>query len=107
MRYAAQAHIAAPPERVWEVLVDGAAYPNWRSGVVRVEGSIAPGAKIKVLSEANPGRAFPVRVTRFDPAREMEWTGGMPFGLFRGVRVFSLTSLAGGTAFSMVEDYAG
>ena len=37
----------------------------------RVEGRIAPGEKIKVVSEANPGRAFPVKVTAFEPARAM------------------------------------
>ena len=45
---------------------------------MRVEGRIAPGEKIKVVSEANPSRAFPVTVTEFVPGRKMVWSGGMP-----------------------------
>jgi hypothetical protein len=72
------------------VLVDAAGYPAWDSGVERVEGTIAAGERIKVVSEANPGRAFPVTVTELVPDRRMTWTGGMPLGLFRGVRTFDL-----------------
>ena len=56
----------------------------------RVNGRIAPGEKITVRSRANPGRAFPVKVTEFDPGRRMTWSGGMPLGLFKGVRTFTL-----------------
>ena len=45
------------------MLTDASSYADWDSGVVRVEGRIAPQEKIKVVSEANPGRAFPVKVT--------------------------------------------
>ena len=105
--YEATATIAAPPEAVWSILTDAAAYPRWDSGVREVEGRIAPGEKIKVVSEANPGRAFPVRVTRFEPGRSMVWSGGMPLGLFKGVRTFTLTPADGGTRFAMREEYTG
>ena len=105
--YNAAATIAAPPERVWEILTDAPAYSEWESGVQRVEGRIAPGEKIKVVSEANPGRAFPVKVTGFEPGRSMVWSGGMPLGLFKGVRTFTLTPEDGGTRFTMREEYTG
>jgi hypothetical protein len=105
--YEADAAIAAPPERVWEILTDAPAYAEWDSGVQKVDGRIAPGEKIKVVSEANPGRAFPVKVTQFEPARAMEWSGGMPLGLFKGVRTFTLTPENGTTRFSMREEYSG
>jgi hypothetical protein len=75
--------------------------------VQRVEGTIAPGEKIKVVSEANPGRAFPVKVTTFEPVQAMTWSGGMPLGLFKGVRTFSLTPDGATTRFSMREEYSG
>jgi hypothetical protein len=75
--------------------------------VVRVEGRIALGEKIKVISEANPGRAFPVKVTEFTPGAGMTWAGGMPLGLFKGVRAFTLTPEGGGTRFTMREVYSG
>jgi hypothetical protein len=106
--YEATSTIAAGPDAVWAILTDAASYPDWDSGVQRVEGRIAPGERIKVASEANPGRAFPVRVTAFQPGRGMTWSGGMPLGLFRGVRTFTLTPQDGGTTrFTMREEYTG
>ena len=87
--YDAAATIEAPPETIWALLTDAPAYAEWDSGVRRVEGSIAPGEKIKVVSEANPKRAFGVQVTEFSPGERMTWSGGMPLGLFKGVRTFA------------------
>jgi hypothetical protein len=106
--YEAMSTIAASPEAVWAILTDASSYPEWDSGVQRVEGRIAPGERIKVVSEANPGRAFPVKVTAFEPGRAMTWSGGMPLGLFKGVRTFALTPQDGGaTRFTMREEYTG
>lgn len=105
--YEASARIDAPPEAVWPVLIDAPAYPSWASGVESVEGGVAPGAKLKVTSSANPGHAFPVKVTRLDAPRAMEWSGGMPLGLFRGVRTFTLVPDGAGTAFTVREEYSG
>jgi len=106
--YDASAAIQAPPEAVWAVLTDAQAYPDWDSGVVGVEGRIAQGEKIKVVSEVNPGRAFPVKVTELSPPRRMTWTGGMPLGLFKGVRTFTLEPDGdAGTRFAMREEFSG
>jgi hypothetical protein len=105
--YEASAVINADPQTIWTVLTDAGSYPKWDSGVVRVEGRIAPGEKLKVVSEANPKRAFAVRVTEFIPAQRMTWSGGMPLGLFKGVRTFTLQPEATGTSFHMREEYTG
>ena len=106
--YEASATIEPPPERIWEILTDGPAYASWENGVVRVEGTIAPGQTIKVVSEANPDRTFPVKVVEFDPPKRMAWSGGMPLGLFKGVRTFALTpDGAGATRFHVREEYTG
>ena len=105
--YDAAATIAAEPEKVWAILTDGPAYAEWDNGVTRLDGRIGPGEKLKITSEADPKRAHPVRVTRFEPARAMTWTGGMPFGLFKGVRTFTLAPDAGATRFTMREEFSG
>ncbi len=105
--YNAAATIDAPPEAVWSILTDAPAYAQWDSGVREVEGRIAPGEKIKVVSEANPGRSFPVKVTAFEPGRSMVWSGGMPLGLFKGVRTFTLAPEGEATRFTMREEYSG
>lgn len=105
--YEASADIKASPERVWAVLTDAAGYSRWDSGVVRVEGTIAPGNTIKVFSSVSPNRAFPVKVSEFQPAQVMQWSGGMPLGLFKGVRTFRLTPDGGATRFEMREEFTG
>ena len=106
--YAATSTINASPDAIWAVLTDAPNYTAWDSGVDRVEGTIAPGEKIKVFSKVSPGRAFPVTVTEFTPGQKMVWTGGMPLGLFKGVRSFTLSPEGNGvTRFSMREEYTG
>ena len=105
--YQSTALISARPEAIWAVLTDAPGYADWDSGVVRVEGTIAPQEKIKVISEANPKRAFGVQVTEFAPGEQMTWSGGMPLGLFKGVRTFRLAPEDGATRFTMREQYTG
>ena len=99
--------IRASPDDVWAVVGDVARYPDWDSGVERVEGQVAAGEKLKVYSQASPGRAFPVKVTELSPGRQMTWSGGMPLGLFKGERTFTLEPEDGATRFRMREEYTG
>lgn len=105
--YEATALIAAEPAAIWAILTDGPAYAQWDSGVERVEGRIAPGETIKVFAKVSPGRVFPVKVTEFTPGQMMRWSSGMPLGLFRGVRTFTLSPEGGATRFTMREEYTG
>jgi hypothetical protein len=100
--------IKAEPERIWSILTDGSHYPDWNPSVDRLEGSVAPGEKIKLYVKINPGKAFPVKVRRFEPPHLMTWEGGMPLGLFKGVRTFTLTPDSNGaTVFRMEEVFSG
>ena len=105
--YESSATIDAGPDAIWRVLTDAPGYATWDSGVDRVEGTIAPGETIKVHSQATPGRAFRVKVTGYEAGRSMTWSGGMPLGLFKGVRTFTLAPENGGTRFHMREEYTG
>lgn len=106
--YQATSTIEATPDAVWALLTDAAGYSRWDSGVESVDGRIAPGETIKVVSKANPGRTFPVKVAEFVPGRKMVWSGGMPLGLFKGVRTFTLAAEGNGaTSFKVREEYTG
>lgn len=108
MEYTAEVTIDAPADMVWEVLADAPGYTRWDSGVEKIEGEIAPGGKVKLFSKINPGRAFPVKVAIREPMRVMTWTGGMPLGLFKGVRTFTLVGTTPNqTAFTMREVFSG
>ena len=107
-RYSASTTISAPAERIWAILTDAPAYPSWDPSVDRIEGTIAPGSKLKAFTKLSPGRAFPVTVSTFEPARRMVWSGGMPLGLFTGVRTFTLTPRdSGPVEVGVVEEFGG
>lgn len=105
--YEATKTINASPEAVWEVLSDGPGFVNWDSGIVKFEGTIGLGNKIKLFSEVSPDRAFPLEVAEVEPARRLVFKGGMPLGLFRGVRTYTLTPDGSATRFHMREEFAG
>ena len=106
--FEASTSIRATPEAIWEILTDASRYPAWNTTVDKVEGRIAPGERVTVHARLSPGRAFPVRVTEFVPGTKMAWTGGMPLGLFKGERTFTLTPRSDGTVeFRMREVFGG
>jgi hypothetical protein len=54
------------------------------------------------------GRAFPLKVVDFTPNQRMVLSGGMPLGLFKGERTYTLTADGDGSvAFAMREEYTG
>lgn len=106
MEYDVSTEIDAPVDTVWAVLTDGPSYAQWDNGVVRVEGAIVDGGKVKVFSELSPERAFPLKVS-LDAPTLMTWTGGMPLGLFKGVRTFRVGRRGEVTTFDMREEFSG
>lgn len=105
--YDASTTIGARPEQVWAVLAAIDAWPRWDSGVLAVEGELRVGEKITIRSEASPNRGFPVRVEAVDDGRLIRLRGGMPLGLFTGVRTYGLQPGEEGTVFTMREEYTG
>ena len=99
--------ISAPAERVWSLLTDGAGWTSWNTTVDRLEGTIAVGEKVTVFVKVNPGRAFPVKVVEMSAPSRMVWSGGMPLGLFKGERTYTLAPRDGGVEFTMTEVYSG
>jgi uncharacterized protein YndB with AHSA1/START domain len=105
--YAVRRTIRATPERVWQLLADGPGYPGWNPSVVSLDGTLAVGEKIRLVSAVAPTRTFSLTVAEMDGPRRMVWTDGMPLGLFKGVRTYTLEPVAGGTEFTMEEVFSG
>lgn len=106
--YSTTKKINASADTIWAILTDGSTYHDWNESVEKVEGIIALGEKIKVYAKISPGRAFPVKVQEFVPSKKMVWRGGMPFGLFNGIRTFTLTADSNGqVVFRMHEAFSG
>jgi len=106
-QFEAQTTIAATPEKVWSVLIDTENWPQWDPTCERIEGNVVLGEKVKAFSKLSPGRAFPVKVVELVPNEQMTWQGGMPLGLFKGVRSFTLKEDGDGTAFTVRETFSG
>jgi uncharacterized protein YndB with AHSA1/START domain len=105
--YEATALIDARPEHVWPMLTDIAGWPSWDSGVTKVDGRLALGEKLSITVDANPGRAFPVKVVTLSEPERIVFRGGMPLGLFTGERTYTLQRQGTATRFTMREQYAG
>ena len=106
--FTAKTSINAPMEKIWDILTDAPRYPMWDPNCERLEGVIALGGQLIAHSKLAVGRAFPVKVTEFDPGKKMVWTGGMPLGLFKGTRTFTLrTRTNGSIEFVIREDFTG
>lgn len=99
--------IAAPPERVWQLLTDADWWNRADNGVADVTGAIAQGHKVKLVSEVDPKRSFKLTVDELSAPTRMVWTGGMPLGLFTGRRTFEVAGAGAGCTFSMTEDFTG
>ncbi len=93
----AKIEIEATAGRVWEVLTDFSAYPDWNPFIRRVEGTPATGARLAVRIEPPGGRGmvFRPKVLVAEPNRELRWLGRLGVrGLFDGEHSFRLEPLA-------------
>ncbi len=91
--------INAPAEKVWKVLTDFAAYPEWNPFVRRGEGEVRVGARLHVYIQPSAGKGMSFRPTVLvaDPNRELRWLGHLWVrGLFDGEHSFSIEPLSEG-----------
>lgn len=105
--YEVRRSIDAPVDKVWTVLTDKELLQTGEFGILRLTGDIMRNGKIKLWSEVDPKRAFSLKVVGFDAPSSMVWQGGMPFGLFKGERVFTLKGTGELTNFTMRETFTG
>ncbi len=103
--------IAAEARRVWNVLIDFGAYPEWNPFLRAIGGEARAGTRLSVEAHL-PGRGvmkFCPRVLRAEPRRELRWRDRSPIpGLFDGEHVFSIARLAADRVrFSQREMFSG
>ena len=103
--------IDAPPARVWEVLTDFDAYPDWNSFVTSIEGEAREGAKLTVRMAPPGGRAMTIAPTviAVQPERELRWLGRLMLPrIFDGEHIFELHPRdGGGTRLVHREEFRG
>ena len=87
--------LPAPPDQVWEVLTDFAAYPEWNPFITKAAGNWAIGKKVTITAG---GMGFEPTVLQFSENRELRWLGSLLFkGLFDGEHYFRLVDNGDGT----------
>jgi uncharacterized protein YndB with AHSA1/START domain len=105
--YHVERRIEASPERVWALLTDAASYRDWNRAVVSIEGTIAQGSTISLVSVVNPKRTFKLQITEMTPPNRLVWSDGMALGLFKGERTYLVQPREGVTHFEMTEAFSG
>ena len=103
--------IEAPPEMVWDVLMDFESYPSWNPFILWVNGRAELGSKLKARLEppGSRGMTFRPTVTTLKPHSTFGWLGrlGVP-GVFDGAHRFELEPLDGRrTRFIQSERFDG
>ena len=72
--------VAAPIERVWEVLVDVERWPEWTDSVTSVrrldEGQLAIGSRVEISQPRIPTGTY--TVTGLEPGRSFSWEQRQP-----------------------------
>ena len=89
--------ISASAARVWEVLVDFAAYKQWNPVISRVACQLHEGAKGKAYFTMGAAGNVPISIVieQVKPKVELSWSGG-PRSLFHGTHYFRLRELDDG-----------
>lgn len=71
--------IKAEPARVWQVLTDFAAYPQWNPMTPFMRGELMEGAKLKGRLGLGPAKVpFNPTLLTVRPNSELRWKGGVP-----------------------------
>jgi uncharacterized protein YndB with AHSA1/START domain len=74
---AAEIHIEAPKEVVWDVLTDVQAWPKWHPGVRSVVAERSPGLEMTFRWRPGPYQIVST-VQEFEPQKRIGWTGRSP-----------------------------
>lgn len=107
MKYQASIDIDAAAERVWDLLTSVNAQNQWNTTLIKLEGEFKQGGRLTFLTKISPKQPFKVRVREFGKYH-MVLTGGMPLGLFKGVRTFRVVDLGSGRSkFETQEVFSG
>ena len=103
--------INAAPEKVWKVLTDFKAYPDWNPFITSIEGEVFEGSKFKVSIQSLGSKSmrFSPICTSYIENVEFSWLGKLMMkGIFDGKHSFELLPLEGGkTKFIHREEFNG
>ena len=103
--------IHATLNKVWEILTNFKAYPEWNSFIKSIKGQVLVGEKISARIEPPnaKGMTFKPKIVTFIKNKELSWVGHLLFpSLFDGKHKFELIDKGNGTlTFIQSEIFSG
>jgi len=93
--------IQADPSIIWKLLTIASDFPRWNSTILSIEGSIAPGKKIKLRAAMAPKRVFKLSIREMVPEQRLSWGDAM------GTRIFTISKNGNSSDFNMSEKIGG
>ena len=103
--------IDAPVDRVWAIVSDAAAYPEWNPFIRRIEGTLQPGSRLTVRIEppGGSGMTFKPTVRAVEPNQLVRWLGRLFVpGVFDGEHSLRLERIGSNrTRFTQSERFSG
>lgn len=103
--------IKAARERIWSILTDVEAYPDWNPFIRSIRGDLVRGARLEVRIQppGAKGMTFRPTVLVAETDRELRWLGHFLFpGLFDGEHSFVIEPTASGQViFRQSERFSG
>lgn len=103
--------IEASAERVWSVLTDFVAYPQWNPFIKSVAGEPEQGARLQIAVQPSGGKLmrFAPVVLAAESGHELRWLGHFLFpGVFDGEHCFLIEPLGQGKVlFQQSERFSG
>lgn len=104
--FASEALIGARASIVWEVITDAGNLTVWESGITAIDGELRHGGTIRIKTPDAGGRSLRLRAQQ-RPGEVMTWTSGLPLGLPKRIRTFTLSPEAGLTHLTAKEEVSG
>ena len=103
--------INASAEKVWQILTDFEAYPQWNPFIRSIEGKPEPNSKLKIFIQPSGagGMKFSPTVLKAEPPKELRWLGSLWIrGLFDGEHILTIEPLAENRVkFTQREQFSG
>jgi hypothetical protein len=99
--------IDATAERVWQILTDFDAYPDWNPFLVRASGRPRQGERLNLRMQPVGGRAMTFRPTVIEasPGRRLRWLGRLLApGIFDGEHSFTIEAVGEGKVRMIQEE---
>jgi hypothetical protein len=103
--------IAAPPDRVWQVISDLESFSSWNPFITKAMGRLAVGDTLSITIAPPGGRPmnFKPKLLEVDPDHRIRWIGRFLVpGLFDGEHLLQVEPLGGGRSrFTQSERFTG